>query len=324
MFDALSEITANLKSWVTDYGSEVQCDGETELITEGEQSEYLYFLVSGTAKVVTSKGNQRIDLAELAPGEMFGEMSFVENRPPVASIITSGSCRLLKVAKTKLQASVEKSNEIGTELYQLFGRKLASQLSIQNTFLHRWEGVNIEPIRKILIVFSILNEVDIEWMSVNGSRLSKAAGSKVLAEGQSVPGMIIILAGDADVLIESNGGPKLVGSSRRGEFVGEMTFLGISDKATASVVSRTDIELLEINKELLRLEFAKNFGFSYRFYKALAVLLSQRLRDQLRSKGMASLAFDAEDSDEDSMSIEQMSAVSIAGQRFEWLCQHSL
>jgi bacteriocin-type transport-associated protein len=324
MFDALREMTGNLKSWVTDYGSEVECDGGTELITEGEESEYLYFLVSGTAKVVTSKGQQIIDLAELAPGEMFGEMSFVENRPPVATIVTSGPCRLLKVPKTKLQASVEKSSEIGKELYQLLGRKLALQLSVQNTFLHRWEGVNMEPIRKVLIAFSILNEVDIEWLSTNGTRLSKSAGSKVLAECQNVPGMIIILAGDADVVIQSSGGPKLVGSSRRGEFVGEMTFLGISDKATASVVSRTDIELLEIDKELLRLEFAKNFGFSYRFYKALAVLLSQRLRDQLRAKGMASLAFDAEDSDEDSMSIEQMSAITIAGQRFEWLCQHSL
>jgi hypothetical protein len=84
------------------------------------------------------------------------------------------------------------------------------------------------------------------------------------------------------------------------------------------------MEILEISKSILEAEFQKNLKFASRFYNSLAVLLSQRLRDQLRSRGMATRAFAAEEIDDESMSLEQMSSITTAGQRFNWLCQNIL
>jgi hypothetical protein len=39
---------------------------------------------------------------------------------------------------------------------------------------------------------------------------------------------------------------------------------------------------------------------------------------------MATRAFAAEEIDDESMSLEQMSSITTAGQRFNWLCQNIL
>lgn len=324
MFNVLNSLSKDLEAWLFAHGDTVEADIQTDLITEGKHPDYLYVLLSGTVKVITTKGPESIELATLESGEMFGEMSFLESRPPVATIRPVTSCKILRLSRNKLSEALKSKPAVGKDFYQLVAQKLAAQLNSQNHFIHRWPGIDIEPIRKVLIIFSILSEVDIEWISKNGSKQSYTQGEYLIKQGDPVPGLLIVLAGDAEVSILSQGSARPVGSSRRGEFLGEMTLLGASNTATASVRAISNMEIHEIDKAVLLKEFAKNDRFASRFYNSLAVLLSQRLRDQLRSRGLASKAFAEEDLDSDSLSIEQMSSITIAGQRFEWLCQNIL
>lgn len=324
MFNTLAQCPEFLRQWLEQQGSQCSVASEKEIIKEGEQSGSLYFLRSGTAKVRTRQGPNSVELAELASGEIFGEMSFVDDRPPVASIIAGNDCSVLKIDKEKLKRSLSSDPRLAHAFYQLIGKKLATQLISQNQLIHRWPGIDVEPLRKVLVIFAILSEVDIEWLARHGIRNSYERGHLIIQEGQGVPGLVLVLAGEGEVFIQVDGHEKLVGTSRRGEFLGEMTLLGSSDTATASIRSKTDIELLKISKENLEREFAQNINFAARFYNSLAVLLSQRLRDQLRSRGMASRAFEAESIDDESISLEQMTAITVAGQRFEWLCQSIL
>ena len=324
MFNVLESLPKDLEAWLFANGETLEANTEVDLITEGRQPDYLYIVLSGTVKVITAKGSELIELATLDGGEMVGEMSFLESRPPVATIRPVTSCKVLRLSRRKLSEALKSKPVVSKEFFQLVAQKLAAQLNSQNHFIHRWPGIDIEPIRKVLIIFSILSEIDIEWISKNGTKQSYTQGEYLIRQGDPVPGLLIVLAGDAEVSITSQGSTRPVGSSRRGEFLGEMTLLGASNTATASVRANTNMEIHEIDKAVLLNEFEKNDKFASRFYNSLAVLLSQRLRDQLRSRGLASKAFAEEDLDSDSLSIEQMSSITTAGQRFEWLCQNIL
>ena len=51
------------------------------LFREGDPSEAMYVLKSGKIAITKSKGSSEIVLAELAAGDMLGEMGFFDNRP---------------------------------------------------------------------------------------------------------------------------------------------------------------------------------------------------------------------------------------------------
>ncbi len=57
------------------------------IITEGEQTQSLYIVISGEVKVLTHYGeNKNVDLVILEPGYYFGEMSLLTNDPRSATV----------------------------------------------------------------------------------------------------------------------------------------------------------------------------------------------------------------------------------------------
>lgn len=59
---------------------------DTFLMREGEQSSEMYLLISGKLAVLKKKGNVEKKLGEIGPGEIVGEMSFLDQAPRSASV----------------------------------------------------------------------------------------------------------------------------------------------------------------------------------------------------------------------------------------------
>lgn len=56
------------------------------LFREGDASEAMYVIKSGKLAILKTKGNSEIQLAEVGPGDMVGEMAFFDNKPRSASV----------------------------------------------------------------------------------------------------------------------------------------------------------------------------------------------------------------------------------------------
>lgn len=56
------------------------------LIRQNEQQTNLYILVKGSAKVVRDHDGFMVDISQRGPGEIFGDMSFIEGQPASASV----------------------------------------------------------------------------------------------------------------------------------------------------------------------------------------------------------------------------------------------
>ncbi len=59
--------------------------GET-IFNEGDDSDFAYYLVSGTVEVVMETKNGPYVLAELHAGEIFGEMGMINDKPRLATV----------------------------------------------------------------------------------------------------------------------------------------------------------------------------------------------------------------------------------------------
>lgn len=67
-----------------------------ELITEGDEPAHLIIPRSGTGRVVKNRLGGRVPVGRLGPGDVLGELSFVDRSPASASV----------VADTEIEADV--------------------------------------------------------------------------------------------------------------------------------------------------------------------------------------------------------------------------
>ena len=327
MFNFLEEANVELLACLKAEGMTMSHGPGETLIEEGDVSGHVAILLDGEVSINTTdhQGKQQC-LATLSDGAMVGEMSWLEKRPAVADVVTTTASTVLKLDFAVLDKLRQRQPTMAAAWQRLVAKKLASQIQNQNAWIHRYEGPGeeIEPLRKVLVLFAELDDLDINLLGHVGSLRRIQPGDILLQQGHQVPSIFLILAGEAEIFVEINGVSKQVGSSRRGELLGELTLLtNEAQGATATVRSAGGMELLELNKTVLNQALQEDPSFAERFYRSLSCMLSQRSRDQLLARQLASRSHEAErESDEgDELDLVQLGGINRAGQRFNSLCQ---
>ena len=304
-------------SWAQKSQTSFEIKTATSLIEEGSVGRELLVLIDGTADVSSTQRNGDItEIAILEAPDIFGEMSFLERRPTVANVVGRAGSRWIRLPFESLRDAIESDPALAADFYNVLARKLALQLQNQNSMVHRWTSSDIEPLRKVLLVFAELNDLDIDWFSRLGTVLHCKPGEALLEQGTQIDQLWVVLEGEADVFLIRSEQRHLVGSSRRGELIGEIALLSRNSQATASVVARNGMQLLALPQEQLKERIRSDTAFSGRFHRALTMLLSHRCRDQLMSHGLASRAASNE-----AIDFKTLDNISNAGRRFDWLCR---
>jgi CRP-like cAMP-binding protein len=70
--------------WMVKNGVRQHIPAQTQIIREGWFSEWLYFILDGELSVTSERA--RGEIARLGPGDVLGEISFVDSRPPSATV----------------------------------------------------------------------------------------------------------------------------------------------------------------------------------------------------------------------------------------------
>ena len=68
-----------------------------DIITEGEQTKSLYLLIQGTCLITKTEDEAKIRLSKLAPGEVFGEMSFFSDKPRQSTVSATEDVVVMKM-----------------------------------------------------------------------------------------------------------------------------------------------------------------------------------------------------------------------------------
>lgn len=111
--------------------SEISLDDDTKILTEGDMADAFYIIVKG--KVMVSKkasdGSDRF-IAHLTEGDLFGEMSLLDNFQRSATVSTVGPVTLLKIEKEGIMKHIQANPSIGVKILLAFGRNLSKQMRL--------------------------------------------------------------------------------------------------------------------------------------------------------------------------------------------------
>jgi len=120
-----------------------------------------------------------------------------------------------------------------------------------------------------------LSDADMIWLLSMGKLRTLVAGDRLVTAGKPVQDLFFVISGEVSVVLESG---RRVATLHRGDVVGEMSFV---EKAApqVSVIALERSEILAIPRKLILARFEEEPVFAWRFYRALAVFLSERLRE---------------------------------------------
>jgi CRP/FNR family transcriptional regulator, cyclic AMP receptor protein len=129
--------------------------------------------------------------------------------------------------------------------------------------------------RKVLYIFGLLTDSDIDWIARVGTRRRLKDGETLIERGKPIDSIILVLEGQLLVGMKDLG---VVARRCVGEIVGEMSMVD-SAPPSATVVAEGECRVLLLNKKILEQKLATDLAFGSRFYRALAIFLADRLRE---------------------------------------------
>lgn len=162
----------------------------------------------------------------------------------------------------------------------------------------------------MLFILGQLTDLDVEWLATNGVKRRLPAGTVLIQEGRPISAIYILLEGE---LLVSNASGTINVRFASGEIAGEMSFVDASPPS-ATVKARGAAVVLEIPRERLEAKLNKDDGFAARFYRAVAIFLSDRLRS-FTSTGRPAGSSEG-GLEEDELDPNVLDNVSLAGDRF--------
>jgi CRP/FNR family transcriptional regulator, cyclic AMP receptor protein len=169
--------------------------------------------------------------------------------------------------------------------------------------------------RKVLYIFGLLTDADVEWIARTGVRRRLRDREIVIHEGRPVESVIFLLQGEFLVTAQAAGEIARLGV---GEIVGEMSFVD-SAPPSATVMAVGDCLALFLDRDTVARKLETDVAFGCRFYRALAVFLADRLRETVNRMGYGPVqeSLGAQSVAKDELDMGILDTVSMAGDRFD-------
>jgi bacteriocin-type transport-associated protein len=156
------------------------------------------------------------------------------------------------------------------------------------------------------VLLQELTNSDIEWLTARSFRRGIPAGTLLIQEGKASKFLHILLDGCLAVTISRpNNNPltrayaamegvetitQEIARLNSGELVGEIPLLNVRAIATTVKAVENSLILL-ISQEELKAKLQQDIGFAARFYRAIAILLSDRLQSMSDRFGRNNISF---------------------------------
>ena len=110
--------------WMIHNGSKKSLKNDQELISKGEEIENIYIILSGKLAITDGKH----EIASIGPGEIVGEMSFLESRAPSVSVITSEDSVVYSISREVMNQKLDTDVEFRSNFYYSLALFLSNRL----------------------------------------------------------------------------------------------------------------------------------------------------------------------------------------------------
>jgi CRP-like cAMP-binding protein len=99
------------------------------ICSEGECGSDIFVLAEGRASVVATRtGNKKSKIGTISQGEIFGEMSIIEDLPRVADLVTDIDSKLVVIDRFELENLMNRNAHLGKIVMQNIASGLSRKL----------------------------------------------------------------------------------------------------------------------------------------------------------------------------------------------------
>jgi len=171
--------------------------------------------------------------------------------------------------------------------------------------------------RKVLFLLGQLSDEDVEWLMSVGTRQAIPPGGVLIQQGHPIDAVYNVLDGTFAVTV----GGRAVNRLGCGEVIGEMSFVD-ARPPSATVTAEEHATVFAVPRTDLAARLEQNAVFAARFYRALTLFLSDRLRSTVGLLGYG----DERDlagagMEEEELNPDVLDNVHLAGSRFSTMLQ---
>jgi CRP/FNR family transcriptional regulator, cyclic AMP receptor protein len=114
--------------WLLSNGHSEHLSKGVVLIRKGVPIDNLYIVLEGKLLVQTDRAGEDVTIASLLTGEIVGEISFVDSRAPIATVVTSMDSRVLAVPSSAVRHKLERDTAFAARFYRALASFLADRL----------------------------------------------------------------------------------------------------------------------------------------------------------------------------------------------------
>jgi len=137
----LSQLNNDDIDWIVQKGKKEVLAPGAILIKEGKQIDALYIVLNGSMSVLLDNEESK-ELAKIASGELVGEVSFIDARPPLATVKAIEETHLLAIPRRQLVLKLQHDMGFASRFY--YGISLCLADRMRGTIRHIEYGRNIE------------------------------------------------------------------------------------------------------------------------------------------------------------------------------------
>ncbi len=114
--------------WLASAGERKKIPKGTVLVREGEPITEVFILLDGRFSVLVAASTGNMTVNTLQNGEIIGELSFVDSRPPSATVVAETDSVVLAISRNKLKSKLAMDFVFAAKFYRALGVFLADRL----------------------------------------------------------------------------------------------------------------------------------------------------------------------------------------------------
>jgi CRP-like cAMP-binding protein len=103
----------------------ISYDPGEKIITSGSKGNSFFIVYEGQVEIVAKSLFSSKTVAELGPGELFGEMSLLENKPRTADVVAKNACKLFILKSLDMPTLVKENPSFKEALRKLSEKRLS-------------------------------------------------------------------------------------------------------------------------------------------------------------------------------------------------------
>ncbi|MDH5445904.1 MAG: cyclic nucleotide-binding domain-containing protein [Gammaproteobacteria bacterium] len=205
---------------------------------QNERKSSLYIVLLGEVEVNEGDGHNKVVLAHLDKGEVFGEISALFGIPRVSNVVASKPTVVLEITGTIFEEVIKKNPTLLKAIVQRFGDRIVETALRTIPFLRY---LPVDSLQKLISESSLVSVIP---------------DNLIVKEGEQGDAMFIIIHGAAKLTHNIKGESIPLAIAGPGDYFGEWSVLTGAPR-TATVKALSHIEMIRIERNTI-LEFIQD------------------------------------------------------------------